>query len=321
METPPTPQAAERPARFPARFSVDAGDTGVRLDAFLAGRLAISRAEARRLLVAGGVRLDGRPVGAGEKGNRVETGSEVAVEAFTPPGERRPLPEPEQPLSVLARGPGWIAVDKPAGAAVHPFREDETGCVLNALVARHPEIVGVGEGALRSGVVHRLDVETSGVLLFATEEERWRRLRGAFSKAKVTKHYRAIVCGRLEGKGALDLSLVVAQHRPARVRVARPGEEGQARSVRLDWRALESADTASLVELRPHTGFLHQIRASLAHLGHPVAGDPAYGPGPEADATGAPRSMLHAARVRWRDVAAASPDPPDFVALWSRLGS
>jgi 23S rRNA pseudouridine1911/1915/1917 synthase len=269
-----------------------------RLDVCLAAQLEVSRAEVRRLLAGGGVSLDGRLVSERDKGARLEAGAQLAVAAFTPPARRRPRPEPAADLAILAEGPGWLAVDKPAGRPVHPFAEDESGTLLNAVLARRPEIFGVGEGGLRSGVVHRLDVDTSGVLLFATEARAWRRLRRAFATAAVHKRYRAIVLGELAGEGSLELDLVVARHRPARVRV------------------IEKLAGASLVEVQPRTGFLHQIRACLAHLGHPVAGDRTYA---AQDPTGAPRQMLHATEVRWKTIQAASPDPADFAALRSQL--
>jgi 23S rRNA pseudouridine1911/1915/1917 synthase len=287
-----------------------------RLDVCLAAQLEVSRAEVRRLLAGGGVSLDGRLVSERDKGARLEAGAQLAVAAFTPPARRRPRPEPAADLAILAEGPGWLAVDKPAGRPVHPFAEDESGTLLNAVLARRPEIFGVGEGGLRSGVVHRLDVDTSGVLLFATEARAWRRLRRAFATAAVHKRYRAIVLGELAGEGSLELDLVVARHRPARVRVARPGEQRQARRVQLSWCVIEKLAGASLVEVQPRTGFLHQIRACLAHLGHPVAGDRTYA---AQDPTGAPRQMLHATEVRWKTIQAASPDPADFAALRSQL--
>ena len=97
---------------------------------------------------------------------------------------------------------------------VHPYRADEAGTLLGALVARRPQVVGVGEGGLRSGVVHRLDVDTSGVVLLATEQRSWQRLRAAFRSGAVEKRYRALVLGRLAGAGELALDLVVARHRP-----------------------------------------------------------------------------------------------------------
>jgi 23S rRNA pseudouridine1911/1915/1917 synthase len=186
------------------------------------------------------------------------------------------------------------------------------------VAARHPEIQGVGEGGLRSGVVHRLDVDTSGVVLFASAEPAWQRLRAAFAEHRVEKVYRALVRGRLLEPGKAALPLALARHRPARVRVVTGRERRRARSVRqgvLSWRPLEVFEAATLVEVRPVTGFLHQIRVVLAHRGHPLLGDVAYG----GDAAEAPRHMLHAARVAFEEVVAESPDPEDFAALCRRL--
>ena len=295
-------------------------EAGRRLDLFLADRLRLSRAQTRRLLARGVVRVDGSVALAAAKGAPVVAGARIAVEPFTRPEQQRALAQPELPLEVLAEGPGWLAVDKPAGMPVHPLEEAEKGTVLNALLARHPEAHGIGEGALRSGVVHRLDVETSGVLLLATQEESWQRLREAFRAHRVHKVYRAIALGRLEAEGEVELPLVTARHRPARVRVLDREDWQRARNARcgvLRWRVLEPLEGGVLVEVRPVTGFLHQIRATLGHLGAPLAGDRAYGPA--SDATGAARHMLHAARVEFEEVSAECPDAPDFAALLAQL--
>jgi 23S rRNA pseudouridine1911/1915/1917 synthase len=295
-------------------------EAGRRLDLFLADRLRLSRAQTRRLLARGVVRVDGSVAPAAAKGVPVAAGARIAVEPFTRPERQRALAQPELSLAVLAEGPGWLAVDKPAGIPVHPLDEGETGTVLNALLARHPEAHGVGEGALRSGVVHRLDVDTSGALLLATGEESWGRLREAFRAHRVQKVYRAIALGRLEDAGEVELALVTARHRPARVRVLAGEDWHRARNARcgvLRWQVLEHLEGAVLVEVRPVTGFLHQIRATLAHLGAPLAGDRTYGPA--RDATGASRHMLHAARVAFEEVSATCPDAPDFAALLARL--
>jgi len=299
---------------------VGSDDAGRRLDLFLADQLQLSRSQTRRLIARGAVRVDGRAVAAEAKGTAVAAGSCIAVAPFTRPEHQRALAQPELPLRVLAEGPGWLALEKPAGVPVHPLEEDERGTILNAVLARFPEVHGVGEGALRSGVVHRLDVETSGVLLLATQEERWKQLREAFAGHRVEKVYRAIALGRIEGEGEVTLALVTARHRPARVRVVEAREQHRARGARdavLRWRAIEPLAGATLVEVRPVTGFLHQIRATLAHLGAPLAGDRSYGPA--RDVTGATRHMLHAARVHYQDVEAESPDAPDFAALLERL--
>lgn len=303
-------------------FEVDGRAAGSRLDAFLGERLGLSRAETRRLLARGVVRVDGRARDAGAKGERLLMGARVEVAPFTPRADQCILPAPELALTVLAEGPDWLALDKPPGMPVHPYREDERATAAGYAVHLRPQMQGVGEGGLRSGVVHRLDVDTSGVLLLATQDAAWRRLRRAFRRHRVAKRYRAIALGDLEESGRVELDLRVARHRPARVAVAEPGRArapGSVRQTRLAWRVLERLRGGCLVEVDLETGFLHQVRVSLAHLGAPLAGDRVYGPAPEADPSGAARHMLHAASLEWEEVRAESPDPPDFAAVLERL--
>jgi 23S rRNA pseudouridine1911/1915/1917 synthase len=295
-------------------------DAGRRLDAYLADQLGLSRAGARRLLARGAVRIAGQATP--RKGGALAAGVRVEVAAFTPEAWLAPEPQPELPLHILAQGPGSLVVDKPAGVPVHALAPGERGSLLSAVTARHPEIAGVGEGGLRSGVVHRLDVDTSGAVLFATEESAFQRLRAAFAAHRVEKHYRVIVLGELAGAGSFECGLVVARHRPARVRVValeRALLERGVRRARLAWRALEPLGGATLVEVLLETGFLHQIRATFAHAGHPVAGDLVYGLRDQASS--APRQMLHASFLAVDEIAARSPDPPDFQAFLAALRS
>jgi len=295
-------------------------EAGRRLDRFLADRLWLSRAETRRILARGRVRVDGRVQDAGAKGLALRPGERVEVQGAEGLAERRVRAEPDAPLRVLAEGPGWLAVDKPAGVPVHPLEAGESGTLLGALAARHPELDGVGEGGLRSGVVHRLDVDTSGALLVATEAATWQRLRAAFREHRVEKVYRAVALGDVESDGEVELPLVVARRRPAFVRAAKPRERARSRVTGTRWRVLERLRGATLLEVRTTTGFLHQVRATLAHLGHPLAGDRLYaGEADAADPTDAPRHMLHAARVAFEEIAAESPDPDDLAALLERL--
>lgn len=304
------------------RLQVAPEEGGARLDAWLAARLGIPRARARRLVARGAVSVDGRLALPAAKGAPLPAGALVEISAPAEAAAERPLPEPQSPLRILAEGAGWLAVEKPAGMPVHPLAPDECGTLLNAVVARHPELLGVGEGGLRSGVVHRLDVGTSGVVLFATTPERWERLRDAFSTHRVEKVYRAVVLGALAGEGREEVGLIVARHRPARVRVVDPRRDARGRGVRLarlHWRAIERFAAATLLEVVLETGHLHQIRATFAHLGHPVAGDRLYGPPAQEDPTAAPRQMLHAARVAVDEIEASSPDPADLARVLGRL--
>ncbi|MEE2675284.1 MAG: RluA family pseudouridine synthase [Myxococcota bacterium] len=295
-------------------IALGGADAGARLDRFLVDALGVSRSQARRLLASGAVSLEGRTLGYGDKGLSLPSRGVLEVAPFRLPGEQRA--QAASALDELASGPGWLAVDKPAGRPVHPLDERETDTVLNAVIACHPEIHGVGEGGLRSGVLHRLDTDTSGVLLLGTEDSQWTRLREAFRRHRVEKTYRAILAGRYQGPEEMKLDLAVARHRPAKVRVvdeARP-RVSRAYPIRQQVRVLELLREATLVEVRIETGFLHQIRVTLAHVGHAVVGDALYGDAP-ALAFGAPRQMLHAAHIGYEEISAESPDPKDFTAV------
>ena len=293
-------------------FEITPEEAHERLDVVLARRLHLSRAQTRKLLETGSVSLDGSPVDRSVKGLAVETGARVGIAGFVHPRDWRVVPDPDAPLALLAEGPGWIGVDKPAGQAVHPLEADERGTLLNALVARWPEMQGVGEGGLRSGILHRLDLDTSGAMLFASDAAVWDRIRGAFARHEIRKTYRALVAGATPDASRIDLRLVIAQHKPAYVRVA---QRHGGHPTRMSFRTLERFAMASLVEVALETGFLHQVRVGFAHEGHPVLGDALYG----SEAAGAaPRQMLHCARLVLEEIVVESPDPDDLVQAIAR---
>ena len=276
-------------------IEVDGESAGERLDRFLARALGLSRGYVRRLLAHGGVTVDGRPA---VKGAVLRAGERVAVEAFRHPDEGPAASASSLPL--LETAGGLAAFDKPAGMATHPLDFEETDTALNAALARFPEMQGVGEGGVRSGVVHRLDRDTSGVLVFAHGARAWRRARQAFAQRTVEKRYVARVHGQPQALGEISLRLA---HAGPRMRVvSRGGLPAITRIVASDARG----DT-SLVEIDLVTGVMHQIRVTLAHLGHPVVGDGLYGsPADEA------RHWLHARSIRIGDFAASSAPPPEL---------
>jgi len=295
---------------------IEPADAGRRLDAVVARHAGVSVHAARRVLAAGGVRCNGRVCAAGEKGRRLGTGEvvQIAREAIDP----LPVPRPDLPLDVLATGAGYVAVNKPPGVGTHPLDPSQTDTVLNRVVARCPEVAGVGEGGLRSGVVHRLDLPTTGVLLFATTDARFAELRAAFTRHAIRKTYLALIRGRVREAGRQTMHLAVTRHRPARVEAVGSDHPG-ARACSLSWRVQQAWHDASLVEVELETGFLHQVRAMFAAMGRPLLGDGDYGDG---GGGGAPRVMLHAAALSYEDIEVRCDPPADFLAACaSRRGS
>lgn len=198
-------------------------------------------------------------------------------------------------VRILFEGAGLLVVDKPAGMLVIPGRGEGAPSLRELLEAKRGRKVFV---------VHRLDRDTSGVLVFALDAERHRALSMAFEAGKVHKRYLALVEGRMEAPQLIDAALAPA--RKNRMRVARPGEEGK--DSRTQVRPVETFARASLVEAEPLTGRTHQIRVHLLHVGHPLLFDHQYGrdtPLTEKDLGGAgdtavlSRTPLHAARIEW----------------------
>jgi len=277
-------------------ITVEEQDRGQRLDVYLARALGVSRGYVRRLLGRERVRVGEKPA---LKGVILRAGDRIEVLPFQHPDEGPP-PSPQIPITLLGEGDGLLAIDKPAGMPTHPLDFEETDTVLNALLARYPELNGVGEGGLRSGVLHRLDTYTSGVLLFATRDEVWQRVRSEFAERRVQKRYVARVHGSFRGEPDVVLHL---SHRGARMRVVERG--GRESVTRL--RPLREIGDTTLLEARPVTGLMHQIRVTLAHLGHPILGDRLYGSPMELG-----RHLLHASFIAAADFEAASPLPEIF---------
>jgi 23S rRNA pseudouridine1911/1915/1917 synthase len=267
---------------------------GIRLDRWLAEALELPRSYAHRLIELGKI-AQPHPAAPGQ---RLAAGQCVRVAPFRHPREG-PIPAPDMHLAILAAQGPWVAVDKPAGTPAHPLHYEERYTMVNAFLARYPEVASVGDGGLYAGLVHRLDPGTSGVLLFATEQSAWERGRAELSGRRARKRYVARVHGRLELAQARSVTLRLAP-RGARMRVVERG--GLEAVTRLLHAAPAGGDT-SRVQIELVSGVRHQIRATLAELGHPVVGDTLYGGGP------APRIALHAEALRIGDFEARSPVP------------
>jgi 23S rRNA pseudouridine1911/1915/1917 synthase len=287
---PPPISSTERAARVASReLTVAAAEEGARLDHWLARALDCSRHEAQRLIAAGAVRVDGARA---TKGQRLAGGAVVRLAAEPPRGEAlRPVPQPELPLELIHVDNALVAMVKPIATPTHPLRAGEHGTLANALVARFPECAGVADDPREGGVAHRLDSDTSGIVLAARSRAAWLALRDAFARGAVEKEYLALVAGRPPSTGEIDEPLVQAGRR---ARVA--GEHDlAAQPARTRFELLADNGDVALVRARSTSGRMHQIRVHLAHLGHPLLGDALYG-GPPA-APGTRGHFLHAAAL------------------------
>lgn len=293
-------------------FAAETADVGARVDLVVARKLALPRAKVKALFEGGHVRVGNKKA---KKGQVLEAGQTVWVDVSE---DGPPLvPTPDAPLVVLFADDALVFVDKPARVPCHPLEPSEVGTVANALVARYPEVATAGDDPREGGLCHRLDIETSGVLLAARSPEAWTAVREAFDRRAVDKRYLALVTGPIGDEGEIDLPL---SHSGDHVR---PALAGGGREAQSRFRVLARAGTASLVEVQILTGVLHQVRAHLAAIGAPVWGDLQYGG--HAD-PGLGRFFLHASKlslahpITGKTVEVTSPLPPELLAVLERHG-
>lgn len=268
-------------SRTPLELVVDQAAAGVRLDQFLAAPLG-SRARAARLIASGAVLVDGRAV---PKRHLVLAGEHVRVARLAPVS-----PEPG-PLAIEFGGAyedeHLLVVDKPAGLVVHPARGHWTGTLAQALAGR---AVG-GEEPARAGIVHRLDRDTSGLLVVAKSEQVHRDLRALLAARQLHREYLALVDGVPPARsGTIDAP--IGRDRRERVRMTVAG--ARPREARTHFQVVEVLPEATLLRVVLDTGRTHQIRVHLAAIGHPVCGDRQYG---GSRRFGLERQFLHAARL------------------------
>ena len=271
------------------KLTISSEHAGERLDRSLAEALpAFSRARLQTLIRDGFVTVNGntaRPRDAVRTGDTVEV-REPEIEKIDA------QPEAMQ-LDILFEDDDLLVVNKPAGLVVHPGAGQQTGTLVNALLAHCKNLSGIG-GKERPGIVHRLDKETSGVLVVAKNDAAHRDLSKQFAERTTGKTYLALVAG-IPRKSSGTIEAPIARHPVHRKKmsVARRG----GRSAKTEYRVVRSGSDRSLVECVIHTGRTHQIRVHLHHLGHPVLGDKLYGGKRAGDF---PRQMLHAWKLTFR---------------------
>jgi 23S rRNA pseudouridine1911/1915/1917 synthase len=297
-------------------FAVEAEAAGRRLDALLAARpeaqeAALSRTRLKALIEAGAVAIDGAPVL--DAGQKVRAGQQIEVVV---PAAEEPVPQGEAiPLAIVHEDAYLIVVDKPAGLVVHPAPGHPGGTLVNALIGHCGDsLSGIG-GVKRPGIVHRLDKDTSGLIVAAKTDAAHKGLAKLFadhSRAALTREYLAFVWG-VPDRSAGTIDLPLGRHKIEREKMA-VVREGQGREAVTHWEIVETYNgndgkpVASLLRCALETGRTHQIRVHLAHGGHPLLGDAIYGRGfktkasrlgPQAQAAlaGLGRQALHAATL------------------------
>jgi 23S rRNA pseudouridine1911/1915/1917 synthase len=290
---------------------VPEGLDGMRVDAGLARLLGLSRTVVVGLTETGAVLIDGSPVG---KSDRLATGSQLEVALPDPPRPVAAAVEPVARLHVLHDDADLVVVDKPVGVAAHPSPGWTGPTVLGGLAAAGI-LVATSGPAERQGVVHRLDVGTSGLIVVAKSERGYSALKQAFRDRTVAKHYRALVQGHPDpSRGTVDAPIDRHPKHDWRFAVVAGGKPSVTH-----YEVIEAFPAASLCDVTLETGRTHQIRVHFAALRHPCCGDLAYGADPAlAQRLGLDRQWLHAARLgfqhpaddRW--VEFTSPDPDDL---------
>jgi 23S rRNA pseudouridine1911/1915/1917 synthase len=295
-------------------------DAGTRLDRFVAAHCAeLSRSRVQELIDGGLILVNGKPAKSSQK---LHGGELITVRA-----QPRPAPHAAAeaiPLEVLYEDDDVIAINKAAGMTVHAGAGNVSGTLVNALLGRGQALSQAGD-PLRPGIVHRLDKETSGVILVAKNDAAHAKLGEAFRQRAIKKTYIALVQGVLDEKsGRIELAIGRDPIHRTRMTTQRKSWHGEAianpREARTDWKALAKIDSTTLLEVQLHTGRTHQIRVHFSALKHPVVGDVLYGAARELrvgklDLPALERNFLHAAKLgfaqpltgAWIEVRAALP--------------
>lgn len=311
------------------RIQVEPEAAGQRLDAYIADRVPdLSRTRAAQLIQAGAVQLNGDTA---RKSERLSAGDTIALEIPDPEPSHI---EPEDiPLTIVYEDRDLLVVDKPAGLVVHPAPGHRSGTLVNALLHHVGDLSGIG-GVMRPGIVHRLDKDTSGLLVVAKHDRAHRALARALKQRTIRRVYLAASWGHLD-QDSVTVDAPVGRSRRDRKRMA-VIESGR-RAV-THFERLERWPAADLVQARLETGRTHQIRVHLAHLGHPVVGDAQYGGGGARGISGrdrswavelerrVPRQFLHAHELSFRHprtgetLTFEAPLPPLLAAVahWAR---
>jgi 23S rRNA pseudouridine1911/1915/1917 synthase len=299
-------------------FGLTVMNSGLRVDRYIAQEVPdLSRSLVQKLLDEGRITIGGQVPRASYK---VEVGDEIIVRV--PPPEPTAILAEAIPLAIVYEDGDIVVVDKPAGMVVHPAYGHRSGTLVNALLAHCPDLAGVG-GELRPGIVHRLDKDTSGLVIVAKNDAAHHELQRQFQARLVHKTYLALVEGMPQAAhGVIDAPIGRDPQHRQRMAIATGTSRG-GREARTEYRVLERFSQHTLIEAEPVTGRTHQIRIHLAFIGHPIVGDRVYGF--RKQRLPLPRQFLHATRIAFslpgsgQPIELTSPLPDELAAVLRTL--
>lgn len=270
-------------------ISVQSSDTKERLDVFLAKKTGITRSQVRKLIEQGNVLVSGRQL---SRNYRVKIGDEISIKQ-PEKYEEGLLPEPIL-IEILYQDKYLVVVNKPAGMVVYPSAGHYSGTLMNALAYHCKKLASIG-APLRPGVVHRLDKDTSGVMVIALDDNAYYDLIEQFRQRTINRRYKALVYGNLREDSG-DITSLIGRSETDRKKMSTRARKGKEAVTR--WKVMQRFGGVTLIEARLGTGRTHQIRVHFASIGHPVLGDRTYGKKTSIDMGNKrivfPRQMLHA---------------------------
>lgn len=311
----PDNQATTDQDQTAKEWTVDEAEPNLRLDRFVSESLGVSRKQAVHLIEQGRVTVNDGPQ---RKGKNLRPGDLVRVGGPKPQADWEPIGSSSSEIQVLHEDEQLVVCQKPAGIHCVPLEPSEAGTLAGFLARRYPEAVAVGRWRREAGLLHRIDRDTSGIVCSARTKAAFNSLLEQFAKRSIEKKYLALVSGNPPRRGVVDRPIRRKGRSSNRVQILAEGDRRRGREIQealTRYKVKENLAGAALLEVDMVTGAMHQIRAHLSFIGHPIIGDSLYGFG---GAGGASRQLLHAWKLKLihpatgRPVQFVSAIPEDF---------
>jgi 23S rRNA pseudouridine1911/1915/1917 synthase len=285
------------------KIIITGGKASQRIDKFLKKEVffneEITRGEIIRQIKEGRVLVNGKVIKPSyvlKKGDKIE----LRIKNKELSGKKINLtPNSKVKLKIIYEDENIIVINKPAGLQVHPDFYEKNNTLTNALIAKFPEIKNVGEDLMRPGIIHRLDKDTSGVMIISRSQKAFGELKNKFKNREIEKKYLALVCGNLENKaGTIDKPIARSSNYKKQV-IAGKKTRTKIRPAVTEYRVIKEFDDYSLIEVSPKTGRMHQIRVHMNSIGHPIVGDKIYGKKFLFKKLKTGRQLLHAKSIKF----------------------